>query len=131
MMKRTTRVIGGIAAIGIAVTLGSSLSMIASAKDSRATTFERNASGQTFGSALNAEVDPDLILAQGVDGTIGYVRAADLNGPDFTSPEEAVAYQEANRRLEGGLIPLYASDGVTVIGEFLVSATILGDIPAP
>lgn len=57
-----------------------------------------------------------LILAMGEGGTIGYVRSADLEGPEVRTPEEALAYQrQGPSRRE---IPLYAEDGVTVIGTF-------------
>ncbi|MGD9570052.1 MAG: hypothetical protein AB7V48_17375 [Sedimentibacter sp.] len=65
--------------------------------------------------------DPDLIAAQGTDGTYGYVLSEDLNGPEFNTPEEAVKWQETNKGKRE--IPLYANDGKTIIGKFeLISA---------
>jgi hypothetical protein len=81
-----------------------------------------NEQGQTYGHApYNPSAivqDPDLIAAVGTNGARGYVKATDLNGPSFSSPQEAIAYQEANR--DGRSIPLYESDGTTVIGEFVI-----------
>jgi len=118
--------------------------------------FEINDNGQTFGSSILSETEaaihPDLILALGVDGTEGYVLKEDLfgTGPITrpNNPEEALIYMEqmdaliaeqsARAELEGisyydmylYYIPLYASDGRTVIGEFGVSmpAVIPGEI---
>lgn len=79
-----------------------------------------NADGETFGvSGLGGE-DPDLVAAIGMapDGTTvpGYVRSADLMGPVPSSPEEALE-QQANQPVSRDL-PLYESDGRTVIGTF-------------
>ena len=67
-------------------------------------------------------LSPGLILAQGVDGTIGYVRATDLGGPQPETPEEAVALMKEREATgcTGRYIDLYAADGVTVIGRFHV-----------
>ena len=62
------------------------------------------------------------------DGTEGYVYKSDLDGDLPETPEEAIAYQAAiDEKMAGAtpgtpvvmdVIPLYAADGVTVIGEF-------------
>ena len=82
-----------------------------------------NEQGLTYGSVADAysyETEPDLIAAVGEGGIDGYVYADDLRGPVPTSPEEVLAIM--NARGEGPrTIPLYKSDGRTVIGEFLVS----------
>ena len=109
--------------------------------------FSVNENGQTYGSALLSENEavryPDLILAIGVDGTEGFVLRDDLEGTGPIerpkNPEEAVIYMEqlneliyeaeANAMAEGlelhevflYYIPLYASDGITVIGQFGIS----------
>lgn len=89
---------------------------------SEAPVYQKNENGQTYGSAANAtsiETEPDLILAEGVDGTIGYVRSVDLNGVMPKTPEEAVELM--SKRTEGVReIKLYAVDGKTVIGTFEV-----------
>lgn len=63
-----------------------------------------------------------LILAQGEDGTLGYVRNTDIGEPAPESPEAALA-MEAERRASGytgRYINLYDADGVTVIGRFFI-----------
>ncbi|WMJ77477.1 MULTISPECIES: hypothetical protein [unclassified Sedimentibacter] len=78
-----------------------------------------NENGQTYG--LESEDSPDLIAAQGIDGTYGYILSNDLYGPEFSTPEEAVNWQEKHNGKR--VIPLYASDGKTVIGEFKLEAS--------
>jgi hypothetical protein len=65
---------------------------------------------------------PELIRAVGDDGVEGYVRFEDLEGPQPSSPEQAVRMSGSDR-----VIPLYAEDGTTVIGTYTLSS---GD-PAP
>ncbi|WFR67978.1 hypothetical protein P9139_06350 [Curtobacterium flaccumfaciens] len=82
-----------------------------------------NASGETYGSALAASADdvPDLILATASNGAEGYVKDTDLTAsaePSFTSPEEALAWQEEHA--DGVEVPVYASDGETPVGTFTV-----------
>ncbi len=83
-----------------------------------------NEQGETYGSApyVYGKIvkEPDLISAIGVDGVKGYVKATDLNGPSFSSPEEAIAYQEKMQAAGSRSIPLYESDGRTEIGEFIL-----------
>ena len=60
--------------------------------------FPVNRNGLTYGSdyySTGAFNSPDLILAEGRNGIIGYVKYADLNEcEDINSLEEAVRYQE-------------------------------------
>ena len=82
---------------------------------------QRNSSGEIYGSELflnQINIQPDLILAQGVDGTIGYVKYEDLDDR-VMSPTEAIEKMENNSDI---IIPLYESNGKTIIGEFIVSA---------
>ncbi len=76
-----------------------------------------NESGQTYGADW---VRPDLILVGLEDGTEGYCYDEDLNGKKFSSPEEALAWQEQCQKEypNGREIPVYKSDGKTVIGYF-------------
>lgn len=88
--------------------------------------YPRNENGQTYGSELYATspaTAPDLILARGVDGTIGYVRSADLNEEMPKTPEEALAQQNMHKVGDVRQIPLYAVDGKTVIGKFNIVTT--------
>jgi len=68
-----------------------------------------------------------LIAAIGTRGAEGFVKSEDLDGYQPSNPEEAIAYmEEIERKTAYGtktykrMIPLYAQDGVTVIGEFAV-----------
>lgn len=73
-----------------------------------------NRYGESYG--LSAEdSDPDLIAAVGLFNVRGYVKKSDLDsvGQQPESPEEA-----ASLRHEDAVIPLYLSDGRTVIGAF-------------
>jgi hypothetical protein len=84
--------------------------------------YPRNASGQTYGSALCASspsTESDLIKAEGVGGIVGYVRKVDLEEPMAKTPEEALARQRS-RAGKARTIPLYAVNGKTVIGIFRV-----------
>lgn len=84
------------------------------------TSFPKNESGEAFGSALGVspyEKEPDLIKAEGIDGTIGYVRLTELNGEEPKTPEEALAQQAKENGRE---INLYKSDGKTIIGKFVI-----------
>lgn len=72
-----------------------------------------NAAGDTYGEAMVAKYldeDVDLISAIGKNGKEGYIKTADLphNIPDY------VPYDHE--------IPVYESDGVTVIDSFFISS---------
>lgn len=89
--------------------------------------FPVNEAGQTYGSALDANIPegfsgtteemkvfyPDLILAQNAEGIEGYITLDDFFGEDPPSPE-AAATGAYNHTLEG--VTLYAQDGKTVLG---------------
>jgi hypothetical protein len=96
--------------------------------------FPRNANGQTYGSGNDIRPGlvtpgsvPDLIKAQRVDGTVGYVRFTDLQGLQPKNPQEAVALDKYNLAHPTREIPLYAVDGKTVIGlkKFLMVKPLL------
>ena len=69
-----------------------------------------NSRGETFGSAADPDNSPDLIASYGTNGELGYVKASDLPAADPNS-----------RAGQGSSIPLYASDGQTVKGEFTIN----------
>jgi len=78
-----------------------------------------NANGETYGVA-NQHGTPDLIAVD--QGIPGYVKASDLNcaaGGDVKSPAEALAWDKVsqNRNIS---VPVFQSDGVTVIGSFIL-----------
>lgn len=75
-----------------------------------------NDRGMTYGSGAGIDADdpgPDLVSAYGADGRCGFVRAADRPQPALT-----LAGALAAPTSDGREIPLYAQDGVTVIGVF-------------
>lgn len=92
-------------------------------RDINGVDFPVNEAGQTYGSALDANIPegfsgtteemkvfyPDLILAQSAEGIEGYITLDDFFGEDPPSPEAA-----APRTLDG--VTLYAQDGKTVLG---------------
>ena len=84
-----------------------------------------NEQGQTYGhvpsNASGIVQEPNLTEAIGTNGVEGYVKTTDLNGLSVSSPQEVIAYQETNK--DGRSIPLYESDGTTVIGEFIVKGS--------
>jgi hypothetical protein len=85
------------------------------------TPWGTNASGQTFG-VPNQNGTPDLIAVVVDQGKIqGYVKAADLNcaaGGDVESPAQALAWDKASQN-QNISIPVYQSDGTTVVGTFV------------
>ena len=60
---------------------------------------------------------PEFIRAVGDHGTEGYVRYEDLEGPQPSSPTEAIAMSGEPRT-----IPLYGADLVHVIGTYTLSS---------
>lgn len=86
--------------------------------------WKRNAAGQSFGSAADAPTladEPDLIMVVASNGKSGYAYRDQLTPQSAANPAAAVAEQRA-RQAAGAhaakAIPVYAEDGVTVIGEF-------------
>ncbi|MHA3725322.1 hypothetical protein ACXR2T_15775 [Leucobacter sp. HY1910] len=106
---------------GIAVgTLIGSVSGAAFADDP--SEYKTNSNGLTLGTVLDAEelgVYPDLVFATATNGEEGYVFNAELEGETPKSPEEAATWNETHN--VDRVINVYASDGETVIGEFLIS----------
>lgn len=89
--------------------------------------YPRNASGLTYGSVESAnspQDEPDLILVETQTGITGYVYKRELDqatGATVSSPEEAIAWQA---RADIGLptiIPVYAQNGITVVGVFQIA----------
>jgi hypothetical protein len=79
-----------------------------------------NENGMSYGSGASIDADdpgPDLIAAIGTNGRCGFVRASDRDEEPPADPEEALA-QMADLDPDGREVPLYAQDGVTVIGRF-------------
>lgn len=105
-MKKIVKIASTILAMALAAQC---VAVMAFAQEPAADSYQLNAYGKTYGSAANAaseEEEPDLILAEGTNGTVGYIRA-----------EDEVSAENGS----GRSIPLYAADGQTVIGEFAIS----------
>lgn len=83
--------------------------------------YARNSHGQTYGSdahATSLASEPDLILAQGTNGRVGYLRKSEIFGKMPKTPQQAVA-MNAQAQISRK-VPLYASNGTTIIGTFIV-----------
>ncbi len=84
-----------------------------------------NERGQTYGSSALAatyEDEPDLIQAAATNGKVGYLSRDEMravDGSHVKTPEEALAWQAAHGN-ETHVLPVYALDGVTVIGHFVI-----------
>jgi len=79
-----------------------------------------NENGEIYGSDYflsQIGVQPDLISAVGENGADGYVKRTDLE-PYFNTPEELADFDQ-NDALH--IIPLYLSDGETIIGSFVMN----------
>jgi hypothetical protein len=85
-----------------------------------------NEAGETFGNYKEDAGEADLMSATASNGERGYIRKTELDFVDgttamegFTSPGDALEWQEATAG-KSYSIPVYESDGVTVIGEFVI-----------
>lgn len=99
--------------------LGTSLTAFAKPVTNDATYFV-NKNGETYGTDAQAALvgyEADLILAVGENNTVGYVRATDLDN-GVKNPTEAT---KSNHTSSVTYVPLYSSDGKTVIGKFAVA----------
>ena len=79
------------------------------------TSWGINAAGQTYG-AENCAGTPTLVGVEASNGVEGYVYSADLTSWEPANPEEAAL---GNPNPGECSVPVYASDGVTVLGEFV------------
>jgi hypothetical protein len=61
---------------------------------------------------------PGLVRATTDHGRAGYVRVADMNRPPPANPQEALKWNARSPRV----IPVYASDGVTMVGKLTESS---------
>lgn len=88
--------------------------------------YHVNQNGQTYGIEYDSGESPDLIAAVGENGIEGYIKSEDLldEGDFVQTPEKAIEYSKkvATLKEEGAYrkIPLYKSDGETIIGKFRV-----------
>ena len=113
----------GVDSVTIATSANATWTLQAMYVNQVTTSWGVNAKGETYG-VMNQQGTPDLIAAnQG--GTSGYIKSSDVNcaaGPKPTSPVQALQWQLAHQN-ESLSIPLYQSDGTTVIGTFIIGST--------
>jgi hypothetical protein len=107
----------------VSVGPGESWRVTATFLDAQPVPLAVNDRGQTYGSSGTGE-EPDLIAVVATNGHQGYVDAdelADATGSSlkFASPEEALRWQD-ERTVRAVVVPVYLSDGVTRVGDFVV-----------
>lgn len=86
------------------------------------TEYAVNAAGETYGSAMMADVigyEPDLISAVGDNGVSGYVRRDDFN-PEINNPKEA--YEYTINHTEPSVIAVYDLEGNVI--DSLTASTV-------
>lgn len=114
--------------IEIQATEGATWRLTTAYVSSEVTEWGVNAKGETFG-VPNENGEPDLIGVSATNGETGYAYVADMNaayGPEPTSPEDAYRMQE-ERVGQTFSVPVYESDGETVIGEFVMGGASGGE----
>jgi len=99
------------------------------------TRFPKNSRGETYGSLSKASPRdvPYLIEVIASNGQVGYVQRSAFDaatGANVSSPQQAVTWDEqaANGDLS---IPVYAQDGTTVIGSFIITSARGTSITSP
>ncbi|MFK0007749.1 peptidase M56 family protein [Paenarthrobacter sp. NPDC090520] len=92
----------------------------------QSTGWATNDAGKTYG-AQNDKGLPEMVLVVDTNGVRGYVNKDELEDATgqavaltFKTREEALAWQES-RKGKTFKIPVYDSDGKTVVGEFVIS----------
>lgn len=86
------------------------------------TKFDVNENGQTigeYGVGLRSDptANPDLVLAEGENGVVGYVYTTEVFGEPAADPKEASNVPP----LTETIVFLYESDGKTVIGSYVAN----------
>ncbi len=108
----------------------SSIAFAAEGNNQYPNSYAVNQNGETYGTAIQASIigyEPDLLLAHGTDGTVGYVRTVDLNDACSTPAEAQKNMTQEDSALNSGIdrvIPLLLSDGETVVGEFRIVTSV-------
>jgi hypothetical protein len=106
-----------------------SWSAVVSYVEVKTTEWEQNDNGDSYG-AVNNRGEPDLIAVIATNGREGYVYADAMDGPESTSPEEALTWQEEHAG-EVVSLPVFLADGETQIGEFVLAPTTTSTLPTP
>jgi hypothetical protein len=84
------------------------------------TDWATNAKGDTYGTIKNDGSRPDLLYVWATNGRMGYAYLSDMEGYQPSSPADALAWQREHGD-DPRTIPVYESDGNTVIGEFVIT----------
>ena len=85
------------------------------------TDYPVNGRGLTYGSdaaAGEGHLGPDLVAVVGDEGVCGFVYARELDGPRFSTPEEALRWQAAQLRDGPPTIDVYDNEGTIVVDKF-------------
>lgn len=88
-----------------------------------APSYPRNASGLTYGSLADATTPdngPDLVAVCATNGRRGFAKRADIEPSRPKSPQEAATWQATQAQLGPKSVPVFESDGETVIGDFVM-----------
>lgn len=110
----------------VATSPDASWSLTAQYVNKEVTGWATNASGHSFG-LHNENGDPELVRVQATNGELGYAYRQGLDGgPAPTTPEEAAAWNESHTA--DRVIPVFESDGQTIIGEFVLQGVDLVEI---
>lgn len=96
--------------------------LVATYSDVRTTPWGKNADGLTYGVA-NDNGTPDLLAVIATNGKTGYVYSRDLQVPEPTSLQTGASTSQPIR------LPVYTSDGQTVIGEFITNGVPAASTP--
>jgi hypothetical protein len=84
--------------------------------------YAKNVRGMTYGSELDAATPgdaPDLIAAYATNGKLGYIKRTDFQPTPPADPQAALRVSAANQTSTKS-IPVYAQDGTTRIGVFII-----------
>lgn len=95
--------------------------LLATFVDEVVTEWATNANGDTYGVA-NEHGVPDLVQTYATNGRVGYVstqEVEELTGGLPSSPAEAIEGQQ-EREGKTFRVPVYESDGETVVGELVI-----------
>lgn len=91
--------------------------------------IQRNSRGQTYGSAAAITDDtklPDLVSSIGTNGRQGYIKSSDIPATPKTKEQASTLPERTDssgQRVRSGApktVPVYESDGTTVIGQFRI-----------
>ena len=86
--------------------------IVATYSDVTTTAWGTNADGLTYGIA-NDQGTPDLLAVIATNGMTGYVYSRDLQGPEPTGLQTGASTSKPIQ------LPVYTSDGHTIVGQFI------------